>query len=238
MYEEQKDTSNWEDYNNELIKRAFNNIHSEYYYAYSRLNTMAGVMDALSRVDTSSLTYNLRLSKQCISNSVTWLKRLVEKLPLIEEDASISQYISKDRTYYNRGFIIHGHDESKKFEVARFIENDLKRKAIILHEQPNKGKTIIEKFESHSTVDFAEAIWTADDEGQSKTEQVSRARARQNVIFETGFFIGTLGRQNVIVLYEHGVEIPSDYSGVIFIPLENNWKDDLRKEIDAIYQIA
>ena len=58
-----------------------------------------------------------------------------------------------------------------------------------------------------------------------------------NVIFETGFFIGAIGRQNVIVLYEDGVEIPSDYSGVIFIRLADNWKDDLRKEVDAIYEL-
>ncbi len=76
-----------------------------------------------------------------------------------------------------------------------------------------------------------------DDEGKSKTEADLKNRARQNVIFETGFFIGAIGRQNVIVLYEDGVDIPSDYSGVIFIRLADNWKDELRREVDAIYEM-
>ena len=135
----------------------------------------------------------------------------------------------------NTGFIIHGHDHTKKYEVARFIDNDLKRHAVILHELPNKGRTIIEKFESHSNVDFAIALWTADDVGNSNNITALNKRARQNVVFETGFFIGKLGRENVIVLYEEGVEIPSDYSGVIFVSFNGNWKDDLRKEIEEIY---
>jgi predicted nucleotide-binding protein len=135
----------------------------------------------------------------------------------------------------NLGFLIHGHNQELKLEVARFLENDLKRKVIILHEQPSKGKTIIEKFESYSDVDFAVALWTADDIGNKKINDGLNKRARQNVVFETGFFIGKIGRENVIILYEDGVEFPSDYSGVIFIPLIGNWKDELRKEIDSIF---
>lgn len=86
-------------------------------------------------------------------------------------------------------------------------------------------------------MDFAVALWTADDDGKGKKESNLEDRARQNVIFETGFFIGALGRKNVVVLYENGVEIPSDYSGVIFIRLADNWKDDLRREVDAIYEL-
>lgn len=134
------------------------------------------------------------------------------------------------KVFYNRGFVVHGHNDTKKLEVARFIENDLKRKAIILHEQVNKGRTIIEKFEDYSIVDFAVALWTADDDGKNKNETDLKNRARQNIIFETGFFIGKLGRQNVIVLHEDGVEIPSDYNGVIFIQLADNWKDNLRHQ--------
>ena len=83
-----------------------------------------------------------------------------------------------------------------------------------MSKQIKEGRTIIEKFENYSNVDFAVAIWTADDIGKAKNEEHLKDRARQNVIFETGFFIGKIGRQNVIVLYETGVEIPTDYSGV------------------------
>ncbi|MCD4665604.1 MAG: nucleotide-binding protein [Bacteroidales bacterium] len=229
--------SDWNDYNEELIKRAFNNQRSEYYNKYSNINQGIGIYDYIRGIDTNQLAYKVDLAKKKVENCVMTLKRLVEKLPLIEQDENIQDFQTKERVFYNRGFIVHGHNDMRKLEIARFVENDLKRKAIILHEQPNRGRTIIEKFEDYSKVDFAVALWTADDDGKSKNENDLKDRARQNVIFETGFFIGKLGRENIIVLYEDGVEIPSDYSGVIFIRFAENWKDDLRKEIDAIYQL-
>ena len=229
------DFSNWDDFNKELIKRAFNNQYGEYFDEYSTVNEMIGFHAYASRINTNTGEYKLKNAKERIDNCLTILKRLVEKLPLIEQDGSISSYQTVEKVFYNSGFIVHGHNDNTKLEIARFVENDLKRKAIILHEQPNRGRTIIEKFENYSNVDFAIAIWTADDEGKKKKDSDLQDRARQNVIFETGFFIGKLGRQNVIVLFEDGVEIPSDYSGVIFIRLVDNWKYDLRKEIDAIY---
>lgn len=227
----------WNDYNEELIKRAFNNQNSEYYHDYSIVNEGVGLFDYLRNVNTNSLSYQIKIAKEKITNSLTILRRLVEKLPLIEQDSNIQYIQTRKKYFHNRGFIVHGHDDIRKLEVARFIENDLELKTIILHEQPNRGKTLIEKFEDYSAVDFAVALWTADDDGKSKKKKDLRDRARQNVIFETGFFIGKIGRENVIVLYENGVEIPSDYSGVAFIPFAENWKDDLRKEINAIYQL-
>lgn len=135
----------------------------------------------------------------------------------------------------NKGFVIRGHNESLKLNVARFIEKYVKKEAIILHEQPNKGKTVIEKFESNSEVDFAVALWTADDKGKANKEEKLLNRARQNVIFETGYFIGQLGRDRVIILFEDGVEKPSDYDGVVYISLSGNWKHELQTEIESIY---
>lgn len=233
-----KDFSDWHDYNEELIKRAFNNQDSEYYYEYTQKNQTSGeVCDYFRGVNTDHPAYKVKMAKGEVENCLTILNRLVEKLPLIEQESNIQYIQTQEKVFSNRGFIVHGHNDTRKLEVARFIENDLKRNAIILHEQPNRGRTIIEKFEDYSKVDFAVALWTADDDGKSKKEIDLKDRARQNVIFETGFFIGKLGRENVIVLYEDGVEIPSDYSGVIFIRLADNWKDDLRKEINAIYQL-
>lgn len=232
-----RDFSNWDDYNEELIKQAFNVPSNEYFQEYSGVNQMMGFFDSARRIDTSHPSYKLKLTKDKIDNCLIILTRLAEKLPLIEQDGSIQTFQADEKTFYNKGFIVHGHDEARKFEVARYLENDLRVKAIILHEQANKGQTIIEKFESQSAVDFAIALWTADDQGKSKKEADLKPRARQNVIFETGFFIGKLGRENVIVLFEDGIEIPSDYSGVIFISFDGNWKYDLRKEINSIYGI-
>lgn len=140
-----------------------------------------------------------------------------------EKSSEIEQYIKEFATG-SEIFIIHGHNDNYKNEVARFVEKELRREAIILHEQANLGKTIIEKLEMHSNVGFAIAIWTGDDEGQSIKEKILRRRARQNVVFETGYFVSKLGRKNVVILNEEDVEIPSDYAGVISISLNADWK--------------
>lgn len=135
-------------------------------------------------------------------------------------------------------FVVHGHNEEIKQSVARMIEKIL-LKPIILHEQANRGRTIIEKFSDHSNVSFAVVLLTADDLGYSKRDAPEKAkfRARQNVILELGFFIGKLGRENVVAIFEtnDNFEIPSDYEGVIFIPYDRNgkWKFDLLKELKA-----
>ena len=139
-------------------------------------------------------------------------------------------------TMNNKAFIVHGHNSQVKLEVARFLEKDMNKEAIILHEQATKGKEVMGKFEENSEVDFAVALWTKDDLGKSNTEPDLKARARQNVIFETGYFIGKLGRHKVFVLLEKGLEAPSDYAGIVYISLEADWKYELRKEIEALYK--
>jgi predicted nucleotide-binding protein len=236
LEELQNDYSSWNRINEELIKRAFNKMDNEYSYEYESCTNGIGLMDAFSNhINTSSGEYKIKHQKDKIDACVHTLQNLVNMLPYIDQDPNLKGPNIETKVHTNKCFIVHGHNEISKLEVARYVENELKKKAIILHEQPNKGKTIMEKFEAHSDTDFAIALWTADDKGKAKADDNLNDRARQNVIFETGFFIGKLGRQNVIVLYESGVEIPSDYSGVIFIKLINNWKDDLRKEVEAIY---
>lgn len=130
-------------------------------------------------------------------------------------------------------FVVHGHDDSTKETVARFIEN-LGLHAVVLHEQPNSGRTIIEKFEAYSNVGFAVVLLTPDDFGaSSKDTENLRPRARQNVILELGFFLGKIGREKVCVLYKEGVEIPSDYQGVLYTPYDSSgsWRSQLAKEL-------
>lgn len=131
----------------------------------------------------------------------------------------------------NDVFIAHGHSVMRT-EVARLIER-LGLNPIVLHEQPSKGRTIIEKFEEHSHVGFAVAVLTPDDEGRAKDTKDLRPRARQNVIFELGFFVGELGRKRVCALVDKTVERPSDYDGVVFVSLDDEeaWKLRLAKEL-------
>lgn len=139
-------------------------------------------------------------------------------------------------TSSDKVFVVHGHDNAAKESVARLI-GQLELEPIILHEKPNKGRTIIEKFVDYTDVGFAVVILTGDDRGGEKSESVDsyQDRARQNVILELGFFLGKLGRDRVCALYQDGVEIPSDYDGVLFVPLDGAgaWRYQLAKEMKA-----
>lgn len=136
----------------------------------------------------------------------------------------------------HRIFLVHGHDEATLHETARFLEK-LDQEIIILREQPNKGRTIIEKFEDYADVGFAVVLLTSDDRGGLSHLPVEeqKSRTRQNVIFELGYFIGRLGRNRVCALYTPAVEIPSDYSGVLYIQLDEQggWRLALAKEMKA-----
>lgn len=135
-------------------------------------------------------------------------------------------------------FIVHGHDEAIKQTVARLLEQ-LELNPIILHEKPDKGQTIIEKLETSSSeidIGYAVVILTPDDAGAKISEKENLLpRARQNVVFELGYFIAKLGRQRVQALYAEGVELPSDYQGVLYTQLDNAgaWKLKLAKEMKA-----
>jgi predicted nucleotide-binding protein len=136
----------------------------------------------------------------------------------------------------NKVFIVHGHDALSKTEVARTLEK-LELTAIVLHEQANEGRTVIEKFERDaSQVSFAVIIFSPDDTGYpiNKPDE-AKSRARQNVILELGYFSGILGRSNVVVLYKGDVEIPSDFIGVVYIPIDSHgsWRYGLAKELKA-----
>lgn len=135
----------------------------------------------------------------------------------------------------NRVFVVHGHDEAAREKVAGFLRK-LDLNPVILQEQPNKGRTIIEKLESNADVSFAVVLLTPDDVGAHKDKATDlQPRARQNVILELGCFIGKIGRERVCALLGEGVEIPSDYHGVLYVPLDNSdgWKMKLLEELKA-----
>lgn len=108
-----------------------------------------------------------------------------------------------------------------------------------MHEQANKGKTIIEKFEDYSDVGFAVVLMTPDDQGGLRGEE-PQDRVRQNVVFELGYFIGKLGRNRVMTLVDGNIEIPTDISGVVYtgLDLQGFWKIALAKELkEAGYEV-
>jgi predicted nucleotide-binding protein len=135
----------------------------------------------------------------------------------------------------NKVFVVHGHDDAAKEGLARFLEK-IELEAVILHEQPDQGRTIIEKFEEYAgQVGFAVVLLTPDDLGAVKGNAVQNARARQNVVFELGYFAGKLGRGKTCLLRKGNVEMPSDLYGVIYTELDpaEGWKVKLVKEMKA-----
>ncbi|OGP87016.1 MAG: hypothetical protein A2156_09725 [Deltaproteobacteria bacterium RBG_16_48_10] len=137
-----------------------------------------------------------------------------------------------------RVFIVHGHDEAALAELKDYLQNTLKLpEPIVLREQRNCGKTIIEKFEEQGgLVDWVLVLISPDDKAFDPKTNDEKRRARQNVIFELGFFYGLLGRYEgrVIVLKKGQVELPSDIQGVVWINIDKGIRasgEDIRKEL-------
>jgi CheY-like chemotaxis protein len=141
-----------------------------------------------------------------------------------------------------RAFIVHGHDNKTKLELKNYLQNTLGLpEPIILHEQPSLGRTLIEKFEDLSAAtELAFVLLTPDDRNANPADgDVEKRRARQNVILELGFFLGTLGRRSgrVFLLYKGPLELPSDLGGVIYVDIGKGIEavsDQIRLEVAAI----
>lgn len=131
-------------------------------------------------------------------------------------------------------FIVHGHDDIAKLEMASFIRS-LGLEPIILHLQASSGRTIIEKIEHYSNVGFGIVLYTPCDVGFKVGTLTSSYRARQNVVFEHGYLIGKLGRPRVAAIVKGQVETPNDISGVVYIALDGvgSWREELIKEMKA-----
>lgn len=175
--------------------------------------------------------------KSSMSNLITTMR---DELTIFGDQTKLVDSIRRpDRIGVNtKVFIVHGHDETMKVSAARTVEK-LGLVPIILHEKPNQGRTVIEKFADYADVEFAVVLLSPDDLAVPSTESPEklRPRARQNVIFEMGYFIGKLGRERVVALYRavSEFELPSDYSGVLYVAYDNTgrWQFDLVRELSA-----
>ncbi|MBR5033761.1 MAG: nucleotide-binding protein [Bacteroidales bacterium] len=162
-----------------------------------------------------------------ISPSYKVLMELTGKISKDDKTSTPRSYNSK------KVFVVHGHNNAVKQTVARTIEN-LGLTPVILAEQPDKGRTVIEKFEREGNdVGFAVVLLTADDKGRKNYARKMQDRARQNVVFEMGYFMALLGRERVFLLLQKGVEEPSDLKGVVYTPLDKDgaWQYRLVKEL-------
>lgn len=168
---------------------------------------------------------------QILKSAIKWLHDEIgdagESVPVAAPTYAAAMAMSQ------KIFIVHGHDEGARQTVARFIEH-IGFDAIILSEQANQGRTIIEKIEAHDDVGFAVVLLTPDDVG-GQTADSLRPRARQNVLLELGYFIAHLGRERVCTLAKGDLEIPTDFAGVVWEQLDDGgaWKATLARELKA-----
>lgn len=178
---------------------------------------------------------NDTLIEWCRRGLVTTRLLLIEYLTEMQE-AYIAPVNNPASRSFDRVFIVHGHDGELKQSVARVIEKQ-GIEAVILSEQANRGLTIIEKFEENADVGGAICLFTSDDLGRVKSATDDQPRARQNVVFEAGYFMGKLGRGRIVFLADSGVEMPSDLSGVVYTSTVN-WQVELLKELKAMGYIV
>ena len=163
------------------------------------------------------------------------LAEAIEEAELISGAGGRSSVPATERPHSNRVFVVHGHDDAARETVARFLER-LDVEAIVLHEQPNEGRTVIEKLEHCANVDFAVVLLTPDDLGAANTDSANlQSRARQNVVLELGYFVGRLGRKKVCAMHKGALELPSDYLGVVYISFDSGggWRLHLAKELKS-----
>lgn len=217
----------WSSYNTELLKRLFSDTTlADEYSAFFGAVVGGGPPDL--REDIKDLHRD-------VSEKVHRLDSIKERLELIPEPAFASQFSVKPpaKSIGQKVFVVHGHDEGAREATARFIEK-LGLQPIILHEQASGGRTIIEKLEHYADVDFAVILLTPDDVGNSaKATDKLNSRARQNVILELGYFVAKLGRSKVCALHKPGVELPSDFMGVVYTTMDpaGAWQLVLAKEL-------
>ena len=249
------DYSKWVDYNRDLLRRLLTTDEVAIDFA--------SAASAFVSWGTPSIQEQIKEFRSDIGEHVRRLESIRERLPLYlqretfrpasqgidmsPQDTQLHPLFRKVKVPGTSGqagsgsvrpsvFVVHGRDLAALDRVVRLLR-DLDLIPVVLREQPNQGRTIIEKFEAHSDVAYAVVLLNGDDAGGlggSPVEEL-RARARQNVILELGFFIGSLGRKLVAALEEPGVERPSDVDGVLYIPLDpgDTWRLLLAKEMKA-----
>jgi predicted nucleotide-binding protein len=229
LKERRQEYYTWTEYNEALLRRSFDTIEPADEYARGlAIGFIGGAPDPLP-VRWDELHND-------ITGKLRRLRSLQERLPLFGQhsESTFTDAAAKELSGAEV-FIVHGHDGEAKVTVARFLSKLLAREPVILHEQPDRGRTIIEKFEDQAgQVGSAVVLLTGDDDGGAVGKSQQR-RARQNVVFELGFFVAKLGRERVVILHEQGVELPSDIQGVLYVALDSRgaWRNTVARELQA-----
>ena len=228
------DYRRWNDRNKSIYRSSFSNPESIYYHEYESLDGHIWGSDSVTEY------------KEKIRRFINHMQSDIERCDLMSCSVEESpDGIVEEKQWKQSGdvFIVHGHNNEIKQAVARVVEK-LGLTPVILHEQPNGGKTIIDKFETNAgRIGFAIIILSADDLGASvrdlvglsneEARSIMEKRARQNVVFEMGFFAGRIGRSHLLFLLQDGVTKPGDLDGIVYTKYDDGgaWKFELVKEL-------
>ena len=217
---------------NSLLRRTVDKVFGPGSNQSTEINKLR-YYNTLTSGNHATLALHVNAFRHDMLTAKALIKSYIEELT-----SSIQEPNNNHDIATNEIFIVHGHDEEMKQSIARTVEK-LDLNPIILHEQPNKGRTVIQKFSDHSNVSFAIVLLSPDDMAYSKVDgpEKIKSRARQNVILEMGYFLGKLGPERVVIIYktDGNFELPSDYDGVIYIPYDKAgaWKGLLVREMKA-----
>lgn len=232
LKEQEKFFENWSSYNYELLKVSFNNANNDYKSSYNIAGQMIGVSQVMHGTSIHNLSFRFKMLKERVEAKTNALENILGKADiLLSETESVTNIDNSHLTNVNDTvFIIHGHDEEMKRNVQLLL-NRGKLNEIVLHEQPDKNRTVIEKLiEEGANASYVIALLSPDD-----TQNDGTSRARQNVILEIGYFLGKLGRERVRVLRKGDTVIPSDLQGILYenYDTDGTWKIKIAKEIKS-----
>jgi len=224
-FEELKNTySKWDSFNSELLRRIFTTDEAAKEYDFW------GVM-AVSMYE-ESLGEKIAATYKDIDKKIHRLDSIIERLELIPLASQVVPIDSASppsaQPRSKRVFVVHGHDEVAKTSLEVFL-HEIGLEPVVLHRQADEGLTVIEKFEKHSDVGYAfilltpdEVAYLASEASKPEAERRTELRARPNVIFEFGYFVGKLGRSRVCCLYTGNVSLPSDVNGMVYKKYERS----------------
>lgn len=133
-----------------------------------------------------------------------------------------------------RVFISHGRASDWR-EVQSYIERDIKIPTLELAQEPNLGRTVLQKLEQEAAgCTSAVIVMTGED-----MDADGNLRARENVLHEIGFLQSEFGLSAVCVLYEEGTSIPSNIHGLVYIPFPKGRVEAtfgaLTRELNSFY---
>lgn len=161
-------------------------------------------------------------------------ERLIRDIDHIFEIRANSELAAPKQAIPRRVFISHGRSTDWR-AVQAYVEKDVGLATLELAQEPNLGRTIIEKlFDNADRCDSAVIVMTGDDLANG-----DETRVRENVMHEIGFFQGRYGRSSVVLLHEEGVNVPANLLGVAYIPFPHGSIDAsfhvLQRELNALY---